>query len=100
MVGLVKTALLAVDDGPDARANAIAILDGWVAGTRPPARVDDAWATPCYSPISLRITGCTQYCGPLLAELEPFGDRIAVIGQVGIAGPVALATCAAARAGR
>jgi hypothetical protein len=33
-----------------------------------------------------------RFAGPLLEELEPFGDRIAVIGQVGVVGPVALAT--------
>jgi hypothetical protein len=32
-----------------------------------------------------------RFAGPLLEELEPFGDRIAVIGQVGVVGPVALA---------
>ncbi len=33
-----------------------------------------------------------EFIDPLLAELTPFRDRIAVIGQVGMAGPVALAT--------
>jgi hypothetical protein len=33
-----------------------------------------------------------RFAGPLLEELGPFGDRIAVIGQVGVVGPVALAT--------
>jgi hypothetical protein len=89
MVGLVKTALLAVDDGPDARANAIAILDGWVAGAGRP----HVWTTLGHTVLLAHLAsdhGLTQYCGPLLAELEPFGDRIAVIGQVGCAGPVAL----------
>jgi hypothetical protein len=89
--GMVKTALLAVDDGPDARANAVAILDGWVAGTGRP----HVWTTLGHTVLLAHLAadhGLTQCCGPLLAELEPYGDRIAVIGQVGIAGPVALSS--------
>lgn len=36
--------------------------------------------------------GLAEFADPLLTALEPFGEHIAVIGQVGIAGPVALAT--------
>jgi hypothetical protein len=34
----------------------------------------------------------TLFCAPLLTELAPFDGSIALIGQVGVVGPVALAT--------
>ena len=36
--------------------------------------------------------GLAEFTDELLTDLAPFGDRIAAIGQVGVAGPVALAT--------
>jgi hypothetical protein len=35
--------------------------------------------------------GLVEFAPGLIAELEPFVDRIAMLGQVGIAGPVPLA---------
>ena len=86
MVGLLKTALLAVDDGPDARANAVAILDGWVADTGRP----HVWTALGHNVLLAHFAadhGRTHYCRPLLAELEPFGDRIAVMAWSASRGP-------------
>lgn len=41
----------------------------------------------------------TEFTEPLLAELEPFRDRIAVLGQVGLAGPSAWLPCDCTRCG-
>lgn len=92
IVGLVKTALMTVNrDGPRADDAAVAMLEAWVADRGRP----HAWTTLGHAVLLAHLAadrGLAGFCAPLLEELEPFGDRIAVIGQVGTAGPVALAT--------
>ncbi|QEM48257.1 AAA family ATPase [Mycolicibacterium grossiae] len=91
MVALVKTALLTVEDGPASQATAVEILRRWVAEKDRP----HVWTTLGHHALLAHLAvdrGLTEFCAPLLEELTPFGDRIAVIGQVGVAGPVALAT--------
>lgn len=91
MVDLVKTALLTVADGPDVPAAAETLLSEWLATrTRP-----HVWTTLGHLVLLAHLAadnGLTRYAGPLLDELHPFGDRIAVVGQIGVVGPVALAT--------
>ena len=91
MVDLVKTALLTVADGPDVPAAAETLLAEWLATrTRP-----HVWTTLGHLVLLAHLAadnGLTDYAGPLLDELHPFGDRIAVLGQIGVVGPVALAT--------
>lgn len=91
MVGLVRTALLTIESGPDARREAVARLQDWrSAGER--AHI---WTTLGHAVLLAHLAadhGLAEFAGPLLAALKPFTDRIAVIGQVGIVGPVALAT--------
>jgi hypothetical protein len=91
MVDLVKTALLTIADGPEVAAAAEALLADWLA-TRVRPHV---WTTLGYLALLAHLAadgGLERYAGPLLEELAPFTDRIAVIGQIGVVGPVALAT--------
>lgn len=91
MVDLVKSALLTVSDGPQVESDAQTILADWLA-TRDRPHV---WTTLGHLTLLAHLAanrGLMQYAGPLLEELEPFDDRIAVIGQIGVVGPVALAT--------
>jgi hypothetical protein len=91
MVGVVRTALLTLATGADARVDAAATLR---------ASVDDIarghiWTTLGYLTLLAHLSAAhelPEFAEPLLAELTPFRDRIAVIGQVGLAGPVSLAT--------
>jgi hypothetical protein len=91
MVGLVHTALLTVDTRPEARAHAVARLQEWRdAGNRP-----HVWTTLGHAALLAHLAAdhnLPEFAAPLLAQLAPFRDRIAVIGQVGVAGPVTLAT--------
>lgn len=92
MVGLVKTALMTVNrDGPRGDEAAAAILQRWVSERGRP----HVWTTLGHAVLLAHLAAdrrLARFCAPLLEELEPFGDRIAVIGQVGAVGPVALAT--------
>jgi DNA-binding SARP family transcriptional activator len=91
MVDLVKTALLTVSDGPDVAPAAEAILTDWLAARDRP----HVWTTLGHLALLAHLAAdgeLARFAGPLFEELEPFGDRIAVIGQVGVVGPVALAT--------
>lgn len=91
MVGLVHTALLTIDSGEGARAQAVARLREWGAI----ADRAHVWTTLGHTALLAHLAcdyGLADYAPALLAGLEPYRDRIAVIGQVGIAGPVALAT--------
>ena len=91
MVDLVKTALLTVSDGPEVEPAAQAMLAEWLA-TRDRPHV---WTTLGHLALLAHLaadSGLARYAAPLLEELEPFVDRIAVIGQIGVVGPVALAT--------
>jgi DNA-binding SARP family transcriptional activator/DNA polymerase III delta prime subunit len=90
MVGLVHTALLTIESGEQARAQATARLREWHAVADRP----HVWTTLGHAALLAHLAADHQlpeFAAPLLAELAPFGDRIAVIGQVGVAGPVALA---------
>ncbi|WP_422748905.1 BTAD domain-containing putative transcriptional regulator [Mycobacterium sp. WMMD1722] len=90
MVGLMHTALLTVAGAPGGRTAADGRLREWLAG-RDRAHV---WTTLGHETLLAHVAadhGLSEYAEPLLAALCPFADRIAVIGQVGVAGPVALA---------
>ncbi|MUL80937.1 AAA family ATPase [Mycobacterium sp. CBMA247] len=89
MEALLHTALLTVIEG--SRAEAVARLDDWRTDAGR-GRVwtglgEAAWMAHLAADYAL-----DEYADELLAALEPFADRIAMIGQVGHAGPVALAT--------
>jgi hypothetical protein len=91
MVGVVRTALLTLETGPDAHAEATERLRTW-AETRGRGHV---WPTLGHQAFLAHLAAdhqLSEFAEPLLAELTPFRERIAVIGQVGLAGPVALAT--------
>ena len=84
MVGLVETALLRSTTAP---MRAPTPSRSSTAGS--PARRPHVWTTLGHTVLLAHLAadhGLAEYCGPLLAELEPFGDRIAVIGQVGSQG--------------
>lgn len=92
MVGIVRTALLTLADGPQARAQAAATLREHV-GVGP--RRGHIWTTLGHQVLLAHLAadhGLAEFTDELLTDLAPFGDRIAAIGQVGVAGPVALAT--------
>lgn len=91
MVGLVRTALLTLESGPEARAEAVRTLQR-SAGGEGRAHI---WTTLGHQALLAHLAadhGLPEFTEPLLGALDPFRDRIAVIGQVGMAGPVALAT--------
>lgn len=91
MVGLVHTALLTVDSGETARVQASARLREWAAT---PQRAH-VWTTLGHTTLLAHLAcdyGFVEFAPALLEQLVPFVDRIAVIGQVGVVGPVALAT--------
>ncbi|KAA0080288.1 AAA family ATPase [Mycolicibacterium sp. P9-64] len=91
MVDLVTTALLTIAHGPQVAPTAKTLLAEWLTARDRP----HIWTTLGHLVLLAHLAAdheVTQYAEPLLAELEPFGDRIAVIGQIGVAGPVALAT--------
>ncbi|TFV57908.1 AAA family ATPase [Mycobacterium sp. PS03-16] len=91
MVGLVHTALLTIDSGAGARGHAMARLGEWSAG----AERAHVWTTLGHTALLAHLAcdyRLPEYAPALLAVLSPYRDRIAVIGQVGVAGPVALAT--------
>ncbi|OBB75219.1 MULTISPECIES: BTAD domain-containing putative transcriptional regulator [Mycolicibacterium] len=91
MVGLVHTALLTVDSGDEARAQALMRLREWDAQ---PHRAH-VWTTLGHATLLAHLAcdhGYAEFAPALLERLLPFVDRIAEIGQVGVVGPVALAT--------
>ncbi|AFM16232.1 putative transcriptional regulator [Mycolicibacterium chubuense NBB4] len=91
MVGVVRTALLTLQSGPAARAEAVETLQAWAATTDR----GHIWTTLGHQALLAHLAAEHELVGfaeALLAELTPYRDRIAVIGQVGLAGPVALAT--------
>jgi len=91
MVNLVQAALLTVSQEQDVAPEAEAILADWLASRDRP----HVWTTLGHSALLAHLAadaGLARYAGPLLEALEPFGDRVAVIGQIGVVGPVALAT--------
>lgn len=91
MVGLVHTALLTVDSGEEARAQALMRLREWDAA---PHRAH-VWTTLGHATLLAHLAcdyGFAEFAPALLERLLPFTDRISDIGQVGVVGPVALAT--------
>ena len=91
MADLVKTVLLTIADGPEVSPAAEALLASWLAdGPRP-----HVWTTLGHHVLLAHLAadhGLSRFAQPLLDELGPFDDRIAVVGQIGVVGPVALAT--------
>ncbi|MCV7415941.1 AAA family ATPase [Mycolicibacterium litorale] len=91
MVGLVHTALLTVDSGDEARAHALARLQEW----RDAPHRAHVWTTLGHATLLAHLAcdyGFAEFAPELLERLTPFADRISEIGQVGVVGPVALAT--------
>ncbi|MCW2513477.1 MAG: transcriptional regulator, putative ATPase, winged helix family, partial [Mycobacterium sp.] len=91
LANLVKTALLAVSGGPEAAQDADEVLEEWLAVRDQP----HVWTTLGHLTLLAHVAadaGLVRYAVPLVEELEPFDDRIAVIGQISVVGPVALAT--------
>lgn len=91
MVELVRAALLTVSDGSEVEPAAEAMLAEWFTTRERP----HVWTTLGHLALLAHLAadcGLADYAPPLLDELEPFPDRIAVIGQIGVVGPVALAT--------
>nr|WP_193044032.1 BTAD domain-containing putative transcriptional regulator [Mycolicibacterium baixiangningiae] len=91
MVGLVHTALLTVGSGDEARAQALMRLQEWQAA---PYRAH-VWTTLGHATLLAHLAcdyGLAEFAPALLERLVPFADRISEIGQVGVVGPVALAT--------
>ncbi|MGV0741697.1 BTAD domain-containing putative transcriptional regulator [Mycolicibacterium sp. XJ870] len=89
MEALVHTALLTIDTGT--RAEAAERLNEWTADEGR----GEVWTTLGHLTWLAHLAAdqeMVEYARPLLAALQPFVDYIAVIGQVGLAGPVALAT--------
>ncbi|MDX1888659.1 BTAD domain-containing putative transcriptional regulator [Mycolicibacterium sp. 050158] len=91
MLNLVRAALLTVADGPEVATAGETILAEWLATRERP----HVWTTLGHLALLAHLAadgGHAHYARPLIEELEPFGDRVAVIGQIGVVGPVALAT--------
>ncbi|MEH3140447.1 MAG: BTAD domain-containing putative transcriptional regulator [Mycobacterium kyogaense] len=91
MVGVVRAALLTMIPSPDVRAQALAMLREW-SDTVDRGHI---WTTLGHQTLLAHLAadhGLTEFAEPLLGQLAPHRERIAVIGQVGLAGPVALAT--------
>ncbi|MGB7508682.1 MAG: AAA family ATPase, partial [Mycobacterium sp.] len=91
MVGVVRTALLTLATGPEARADAAATLRACVHDTGR----SHIWTTLGHLTLLAHLSAdheLPEFTEPLLVALAPFRDRIAVLGQVGLAGPVSLAT--------
>ncbi|CAN5570960.1 BTAD domain-containing putative transcriptional regulator [soil metagenome] len=87
MIEVARAALLTVQTGPVARAEAIDVL------SRGPG-IPHIWTSLGFAALRAHLCadhGLTDFAPGLLDELNPYVDRIAMIGQVGIAGPVALA---------
>lgn len=91
MVGVVRAALLTMTPTPGVRAEATAMLREWsVTADR-----GHIWTTLGHQTLLAHLAadhGLDEFAEPLLEQLTPHRERIAVIGQVGLAGPVALAT--------
>ncbi|MGE2736345.1 BTAD domain-containing putative transcriptional regulator [Mycolicibacterium vaccae] len=91
MVNVVRTGVLTLATGPAARQEAATVVQTWLDQHRHV----HVWPTLGHLTLLAHLVAehrLREYAEPLLADLEPFGDRIAAIGQVGVAGPVSLAT--------
>ncbi|OBB60950.1 AAA family ATPase [Mycobacterium sp. 852013-51886_SCH5428379] len=91
MVGLVHTALLTIQSGAQAQEQARFRLREWHAVPDRP----HVWTTLGHAALLAHLAAdhrLPEFAAGLLDVLRPFEDRIAVIGQVGAVGPVALAS--------
>jgi hypothetical protein len=89
MADVVQVAVQTMKTGPDARESAAAMLARLRTG---PMHV---WTTLGQVTLQAHLCadhGLTEFAPHLLQTLEPFMDYLALIGQAGIVGPVALAT--------
>ena len=88
MVGVARAALLSVRTGPDARDEVAAMLRGQRGA-------EHVWTGLGHTALLAQLCadhGLIEFAPELLDRLTPHRDELAVIGQVGIVGPVALAT--------
>ena len=88
MVGVARAAVLTVIAGEGARRDAADVLANRGSGAH-------VWTSLGYSTLLAHLCAdhrLAEFAPHLIDELAPYQDRIATIGQVGIAGPVALAT--------
>ena len=83
-----------------ARAALLTVQTGRPRAPRPPTCcpggpvLPHIWTSLGFAALRAHVCadhGLTEFAPGLIAELEPFADRIAMLGQVGIAGPVPLA---------
>lgn len=91
MVNVVRTALLTLATGSQARSEAEDTLRTWARNTDR----SHIWTTLGHHALLAHLAAdheLPEFAEVLLADLNPFRHRIAVLGQVGLAGPVALAT--------
>ena len=86
MVGVARAALLTVRSDPVARAEAAEMLSA-------PGSANHVWTSLGFATLQAHLCadhGLVEFAPALLETLQPYLDRIAVIGQVGVVGPVAL----------
>lgn len=91
MIDLVNAALLTVAGGSEVAPAAEALLSSWLEDRDRP----HVWTTLGHLVLLAHLAAdgeLVRFGAPLLTALMPFADRITVIGQIGVAGPVALAT--------
>jgi hypothetical protein len=89
MADVVQVAVQTMRTGPDARESAAAIL------ARLPLGPMHVWTSLGQLTLQAHLCadhGLSEFAPRLLQTLEPFMDQLALIGQAGIVGPVALAT--------
>ncbi|HEY5842318.1 MAG TPA: BTAD domain-containing putative transcriptional regulator [Mycobacterium sp.] len=88
MVGVARAALLSVRTGADARDEVAEMLRGQRGA-------EHVWTGLGHTALLAQLCaehGLIEFAPELLDRLTPHRDELAVIGQVGIVGPVALAT--------
>ncbi|SEH90093.1 Transcriptional regulatory protein, C terminal [Mycolicibacterium rutilum] len=90
VVSVVRTGVLTLSTGPQARADAEEALRTWAGSDE-----GHIWPTLGHHTLLAHLAAdhrLPEFADLLLAKLAPFADRIGVLGQVGSAGPVSLAT--------
>jgi DNA-binding SARP family transcriptional activator len=88
---LVHTVLLTLQDGPEAENDTRKHLAQW---RDQDADTPEVWYTLGRLTLLSHLAAdhdLSEFAAPLLEKLAPFEDRIALLGQAGLAGPVALA---------
>ncbi|MCZ4551958.1 BTAD domain-containing putative transcriptional regulator [Gordonia rubripertincta] len=89
LAGVVAAGAATTTGTPVDRDLADAMVRQWLA-----ARTAHVWTTLGHAVLLAHLVAdheLVEYADAFLTELEPFADRIAIIGQVGVVGPVALA---------